>query len=228
MNTLRILRNDRTDPLENLSVEKNLLELELHGDVVLMLWQNECCVVVGRFQNPDYEVNLDYVHARKIPVIRRFTGGGTVYQDLGNLNITLCKEKDNIVFSHYVLDEAKAIANILAETVRKLTNAPVVVDDRASIFIEGRKISGSSTAITAHKFFYHSTLLVNSDLQALKECLKWEETYPEDQRDFVKSKRSQVANLSEYAPNVTLNMVKEAIICEFVHTLAPKDVMFLG
>jgi len=124
MNTLRILRNDRTDPLENLSVEKNLLELELHGDVVLMLWQNECCVVVGRFQNPDYEVNLDYVHARKIPVIRRFTGGGTVYQDLGNLNITLCKEKDNIVFSHYVLDEAKAISNILAETVRKLTKAP--------------------------------------------------------------------------------------------------------
>ena len=122
MNTLRILRNDRTDPFENLSVEKNLLELELHGDVVLMLWQNECCVVVGRFQNPDYEVNLDYVH----------------------------------------------------------------------------------------------------------ECLRWEETYPEDQHDFVKSKRSQVANLSEYAPNVTLNMVKEAIICEFVHTLAPKDVMFLG
>ncbi|HAR40582.1 MAG TPA: hypothetical protein DCR68_04400 [Coprothermobacter sp.] len=228
MNSLKIVKNDKTDPFENLSVEKNLLELELHDDVVLMLWQNECCVVVGRFQNPCYEVNLDYVRAKRIPVVRRFTGGGTVYHDLGNLNITLCKEKDNIVFSHYILDEARAIANILAETVRKLTNAPVVVDDRASIFIEGRKISGSSTAIRAHKFFYHSTLLVNSDLQALKECLKWEETYPEDQRDFVKSKRSQVANLSEYMPSITLDTVKKAIICEFVHTLAPKDVIFLG
>jgi lipoate-protein ligase A len=69
---------------------------------------------------------------------------------------------------------------------------------------------------------------VNSDLQALKECLKWEETYPEDQRDFVKSKRSQVANLSEYMPSITLDTVKNAVICEFVHTLAPKDVIFLG
>ncbi|MEA2087178.1 MAG: lipoate--protein ligase family protein, partial [Candidatus Caldatribacteriota bacterium] len=89
------------EPEINFEIEKKILEICNPDSFVLRFWQNNPSVIIGKFQKEEYEVNLEYTKKKNIPVFRRFTGGGTVYHDRGNLNITFCKEKENILFSKY-------------------------------------------------------------------------------------------------------------------------------
>lgn len=204
------------EPEINFEIEKKILEMCNPDSFVLRFWQNSPCVVIGKFQEKEYEVDLDYIKKKDIPVFRRFTGGGTVYHDRGNLNITFCKEKENILFSKYILEEARGITEIILKGIKEVYKN-CEIKERNSIFLEEKKILGSAIAQKNNKFFYHASLLINSDLKELKKAIKWEEKYPKNTRSPIKSKRSKVTNLSSYTP-LTIDVVKEKILKSFLQT----------
>ncbi|HEC93624.1 MAG TPA: lipoate--protein ligase family protein [Candidatus Atribacteria bacterium] len=204
----------------NFEIEKKILEICKTDSFILRFWQNNPCVIIGKFQKEEYEVDLKYINKNNIPLFRRFTGGGTVYHDRGNLNITFCKKKENILFSKYILEEAKGVTEIILEGL-KYFHKNLEIKDRNSIFLDGRKILGSAVAIKNNNFFYHASLLVNSNLNELKKVIKWEENYPKKIRLPVKSKRSKVTNLSSCSP-LAIDMVKEKILNKFLQSLKIK------
>ncbi len=204
------------EPEINFEIEKKILEICNADSFVLRFWQNNPCVVIGKFQKEEYEVNLEYIKKKNIPVFRRFTGGGTVYHDQGNLNITFCKERENILFSKYILEEARGITEIILEAIKEFCKN-CEVKERNSIFLEENKILGSAIAQKNNKFFYHASLLINSNLKELEKVINWEEKYPKNTRSPIKSKRSKVTNLSSYTP-LTIDAVKEKILKNFLQT----------
>ena len=209
------------EPKTNFKIEEKILEMCDTDKFILRFWQNSPCVVIGKFQKEEYEVNLEYIKKKNIPVFKRFTGGGTVYHDRGNLNITFCKEKENILFSKYILEEARGITEIILKGIKEAYKN-CEVKERNSIFLGGKKILGSAIAQKNNKFFYHASLLINSNLKELKKVINWEEKYPENTRSPIRSKRSKVTNLSSYTP-LTINMVKEKILNNFLQSLKIKE-----
>jgi len=220
MNRLILLQSDTFNPKENLIIEESILNSSLPPLTgVLRLWQNEPCVVIGKFQKEEYEVNIPYIQEKGIKVIRRFTGGGTVYHDLGNLNITFCKGRNDFIFSSYFIEEGKGITEIISKALKDFVEMEIEVNERNAIFINRRKVLGSSIAITRDKFFYHASLLVDSNLTELKRAIKWEESYPYGTANFIKSKRSEVANLSNFSKNISIKKIKASIIKRFEEEL---------
>lgn len=215
MNRLILLQSDTSNPEENLGIEESILNSSSPLIGILRLWQNDPCVVIGKFQNEEYEVNPSYVREKGIPVIRRFTGGGTVYHDLENLNITFCKGRDDFIFSSYFIEEGRGITEIILRALRDFVKEHIEVDKRNAIFVNRKKVAGSSIAITKDRFFYHASLLVNSNLTELKRVIKWEESYPDGTGYFVKSNRSEVANLSNFSKDISIERIKESIIKKF-------------
>ena len=204
------------EPEINFKIEKKILEICIPDSFVLRFWQNNPCVVLGKFQEEEFEVNLKYTKRNNIPIFKRFTGGGTVYHDRGNLNITFCKEKENILFSKYILEEAKGITEIILKGIKEVYGN-CEIGERNSVFLGEKKILGSAIAQKNNKFFFHSSLLINSNLKELQKVIKWVEEYPKDIRTPIKSKRSEVTNLSSYAP-LTIDMVKEKILNNFIQS----------
>ena len=203
-------------PEINFEIEKKILEICNEDSFVLRFWQNNPCVVIGKFQKEEYEVNLEYTKKKDIPVFRRFTGGGTVYHDRGNLNITFCKEKENILFSKYILEEARGITEIILKGIKEFCKN-CETKERNSIFLEESKILGSAVAQKNNKFFYHASLLINSNLKELEKVINWKEEYPGNTRSPIRSKRSKVTNLSSYTP-LTIDAAKEKILKNFLQT----------
>jgi lipoate-protein ligase A len=209
------------EPEINFEIEKKILEICSTDSFVLRFWQNNPCVVIGKFQKEKYEINLEYIKGNNIPVFKRFTGGGTVYHDRGNLNITFCKDKENILFSKYILEEAKGITEIILKGIKEFYKN-CEIKERNSIFLKEKKILGSAIAQKNNKFFYHASLLINSNLKELEKVINWEEEYPENTRSPIRSKRSKVTNLSSYVP-LTIDMVKEKILNNFLQSFKIKE-----
>jgi len=222
MSRLFIILSRNTTPEANFQVERSIFECDLGFNIILRLWRNTPCVVIGRSQKEELEVNLEYTREKNIPILRRFTGGGTVYHDEGNLNITFCKSKNLILGSNYFAKEAAFVTGIITKAIRRYVEEPIQIDSRNSIFIGGRKVSGSGVAISKSNFFWHATLLINSDLDELKRAIKWGENYPEKSASFIKSIRSQIANLKEFNKNISIELIEQAIISEFEFALGLK------
>ena len=140
--------NDSTDAYFNLAAEEYLLRS--FGQDVFMLWQNEPSVVIGKHQNVWAEINPAFIQERDIKVVRRFSGGGAVYHDLGNLNFTFIESSRNADFDKYT----SLMVDLLAEV-----GVPAEADSRRGLTVQGLKISGSAQCIHRGKCMYHATLL---------------------------------------------------------------------
>lgn len=188
-----ILTLGSTDPFFNLSAEEYFL-CEKDEDFFL-LWQNEPCIVIGRNQNAADEINGDYVRTRSLPVVRRMTGGGAVYHDTGNLNFSFIinSEADRVELCRPVIDVLRSI-DVVAE-----------ISGRNDILVGGKKISGTAMCSRGGRSLFHGTLLISTDLEAMSEALKPDETKLIGHG--VKSVRSRVANLSEYTKEVSPDII---------------------
>ncbi len=152
------------DPWFNLAVENWKFRTVSDDEITLLLWVNSPCVVLGRFQNPLIECDLDFMKKKSISLVRRQSGGGTVYHDSGNLNFSFISRKKNF--------NQKFNNSCLLQTLEKLGIKDVTVNERNSLYVEGKKISGSAYKESAFAKFHHGTLLLNSDLENLQRSLR--------------------------------------------------------
>lgn len=182
------VKNEITDPYFNLAAEEYFLKNSRQE--FLMFYINDPSVIVGKHQNTYAEINLDFIRNNHIKVVRRISGGGTVWHDHGNLNFSFIrngKEGDLVNFLKYS-------APIL-EILHKLgLNAEF--KGKNSITVNSLKISGMAEHIHKNRVLHHGTLLVKSDLSALAEALRTDsEKYSSK---AVKSVRSRTANISDF------------------------------
>jgi lipoate-protein ligase A len=183
-----IIRRHNTDPYFNLATEEYVLK-EIKDDS-FMLWRNAPSIIVGKHQNTLAEINLDYVRENDIKVVRRLSGGGAVFHDLGNLNFTFTMQGE----SNNLIDFRKYTEPILEVLVKLGIDARF--EGRNDLTIEGKKFSGNAMHIWKNKVLSHGTLLFSSHMPDLSKALNADPLKFKDKA--VKSIRSRVTNISEH------------------------------
>lgn len=179
-----------TDPTFNLAAEEYCLRNLESLPNILMLWQNDNSIIIGRYQNAEKEINIDAVRRGKVKVVRRSTGGGAVYHDLGNLNYSLIQSVSNPAR----LDLAGASLPMV-EALNKL-GIPAVSQGRNDILLEGKKISGAAQCVRGGRLLHHGTLLFSSNMDVLQDVLNVDshKLYSKG----ISSVKSRVMNISDY------------------------------
>ncbi len=190
---LMVLNIPGNNPLENLLLDEKLLYLD-DDHLILRFWVNDPSVFIGYGQHAEYEINAPYIEKQNIPLLKRFSGGGTVYHDQGCLNITICKKLSPPFHSRYVDEESKFLTGLIKDALMK-KHKGLKIRGINAIFVDDKKILGSSMALKNKRFLYHASLLVDVDLRELLNCLNLTADYP-SQYQYVKSNKSPVCNLS--------------------------------
>lgn len=205
------INNPYTDAYFNLATEEYLLNS--FQENVFMLWQNEPSVIIGKHQNVWAEVNLDFVRDHRIKVVRRYSGGGAVYHDAGNLNFTFIENSDNVDFNKYLIQIQHFLQKI---------GINAEADERRGLNVDGLKISGSAQCIHKKRVMYHATLLFSADLSSLNQALTSSPTQQSDVTSprsvYVKSVKSLVTNINGYMPDgIQINDFKQEIMNYFLN-----------
>jgi lipoyltransferase/lipoate-protein ligase len=161
---------------------------EIEGEA-FFVWRVEPTVIFGRNQVLENEVNLEYCREHGVDIVRRKSGGGCVYSDLGNIMVSYISRRGDVseVFDRYM--------TALTEALRAL-GVPAEKSGRNDILVEDRKISGNAFHQLPDRSIVHGTLLYSTDLEALTEAIK--PPVEKLQRHGVESVRQRVMNLSEY------------------------------
>jgi lipoate-protein ligase A len=203
-----VFYSETYDPFINLAIEDWIFSRIDEKRRSLYLWRNRDAVVLGRFQNPWTECRLREAEKNNVVLVRRQSGGGTVFHDLGNTNFTFLSPRDEY-------SKERNIA-IVTGALNEL-DLPARVNARNDIIVDGKKVSGSAYKLTGSKAFHHGTLLVNSDLDRLQYYLTPEEKdVGELTTKGIGSVRSQVVNLCRYRPSLTHETLCEAIVNYFL------------
>jgi len=200
MEQLHYLETGSTDPAYNLAFEEYVLTHRMDGDY-LILWQNDNTVVVGQNQNTAAEINRAFVEAHGVHVVRRTTGGGAVYHDMGNLNFTFSLRTQDY--------DLRRQQSVIVEACRSL-GIPAEISGRNDILTNGCKFSGNSFYSHAGCSFHNGTLLVNVDMANLGKYLTPSKTKLESKG--VASVRSRVINLTELKPDLTIDGMAQAMV----------------
>ncbi|MFP4657702.1 MAG: lipoate--protein ligase [Desulfonatronovibrionaceae bacterium] len=200
------IHNKTIDPYFNLAAEEYLLKNE--EQEYFLLWRNPPSIIVGRNQNARAEINEEYVRDHSIPVVRRLSGGGAVFHDLGNINFTLISRKQSrtgLDFKHFARPVVRALQGM---------GVPAEFDGRNDLAVAGKKISGNAQHVWRDSVLHHGTLLFDSDVKDLTKALQPDELKFRDKA--VKSVRSRVTNIRPYLPKeVTI----EGFMQDLLHTI---------
>ncbi|KAH8869781.1 Lipoyltransferase 1, mitochondrial [Schistosoma japonicum] len=201
----------------------NLLKIDqLPWFTKILLWRNNPCIVIGRFQNVWKEVNLPLLYSNNIKLARRYSGGGTVYHDLGNLNITFIQPKrymnrqQCMEFLQSVLQRLLISSNYLIHIGGRYDLWITEKGTSTSILQNKSKISGSSSKFGANMAYHHCTLLFDANLNNLSEVLK--PTFVNLQTKATDSIQSPVKNL-----NVNIDILLNGIIEDGLKWISSKN-----
>jgi lipoate-protein ligase A len=179
-----------TDPQINLAIEEYALKNLDINETYLLFYINEPSIIIGKNQNTIEEINTEYVEGNGIKVVRRLSGGGAVYHDLGNLNFSFITKDDGESFHNF----RKFTEPVVAALKKLGVNAEL--SGRNDLEIGGRKISGNAQFSTKGRMFSHGTLMLNSEIENVVSALKVKKDKIESKG--IKSVRSRVANISEF------------------------------
>ena len=182
------INDHHTDPCFNLAAEEYVLKN--FSDNCFMLWRNEPSVIVGRHQNTLAEINIDYVKQNHIKVVRRLSGGGAVFHDLGNLNFTFIENAKN----EKIIDFQKYTQPIVA--VLQSLDIDARFEGRNDLVIEGKKFSGNAEHVFRGRVLHHGTLLYASELTGLSGALNAQPA--KFTGKAIQSVRSRVTNISSH------------------------------
>lgn len=186
------IESHSVDPAFNLALEQYVFDHMDRKQEYFMLWQNADTVVIGKNQNAYAEVNQKIADEKNIRIVRRLSGGGAVYHDLGNLNFTFILDAKNAADL-----DIRLFCLPIAELLRSL-GVPAEVNGRNDITIEGRKFSGNSQYLRQGRIMHHGTLMFQSDLSVVADVLNVSED--KFQSKAAKSVRSRVTNIAPYLP----------------------------
>ena len=200
---MQIILNKCTDPYFNLALEEHLL-CGTDGEYFL-LWQNAPSVIVGRNQNTYAEINYDFVKSNNIPVVRRITGGGAVFHDLGNINYSFIVNSTSR-FNDYAFFSAPVI-RALSDT-----GIDACLSGRNDLLVNGKKISGAAQCAKGGRMLHHATLLLDASVSDLKEALRINPLKIESKG--IKSVESRVANVNSFLENKLTAQALTALLAE--------------
>lgn len=204
INHIKYIFSNESNPYNNLALEEYLVNNVEPGECILYLWQNEKTVVIGKNQNPWKECRIKELEEDGGKLVRRLSGGGAVFHDLGNLNFTFVVNKED-----YDLDKQ-------LEVIIKAANnfsIPAKKTGRNDITVDGRKFSGNAFYSDGKHSYHHGTILINVNMENLSKYLNVS-------RDKLVSKgvesvKSRVINLSEYNENLNIETMKKQLIQAF-------------
>lgn len=182
------IQHHSTDPYFNIATDEYIFK-HIEEDC-FMLWRNDNAIIVGKHQNAYAEVNVDYVKEKGIKVVRRLSGGGAVYHDLGNLNFSFTRTSDDddlVDFRRYT----KPILEVL-----KSLGVNAQFEGRNDLTIDGKKFSGNAEHVFKNKVLHHGTLLFSSQMRDVSEALKINPLKYKDRA--VKSVPKRVTNISDH------------------------------
>jgi lipoate-protein ligase A len=199
------------DPFFNLAVEEFLLQNRKEDFLILCI--NDPCIIIGKHQVVHREVNTKFIEEKKIPVIRRISGGGTVYHDRGNLNFTFIKQSvsgKQIDFRLYTLPVIDFLSS---------TGVNAVFEPRNDLTVDGLKISGNAEHVFRERVLHHGTLLFDSSIDDLRQSLKAKtENYL---TRAVESNRTSVTNLKGRLKNISdIDKLMKSMLNYFLHSMS--------
>ncbi len=193
-----------TDPAFNLALEEYVFENMSRDREYFLTWCNDNAIIIGRHQNTAAEINEQFVKEKNIKVVRRLSGGGAVYHDLGNLNFTFIADAQ----PGQKVDLRK-FCQPIADTLCDL-GADATVDGRNDILIDGMKVSGNAQYVRQGRVMHHGTILFDSDMSVLGQAL-----IPDPEKakaKGVKSVRSRVTNVRPcLSRDMTIEEFREAL-----------------
>lgn len=199
------------DPYENLVREELLFETFQPVRQHLLLYINSPCVVVGKNQNPWRECKVGKLREDGLPLVRRISGGGTVWHDVGNLNFSLLTSPEN-----YSKERVQGLLGGVLDTL----GIPWSANSHGDFFFQEKKFSGHAYAVKKDRILHHGTLLVSADLVRLKGYLGG---LGNIEGPGVPSRPSPVVNLSQARPGLTVEEVVEAFRLNFPQDYAPQE-----
>ncbi len=184
------IKNNDNRPQFNLALEEYVFSELSQFDEIFLLWVNKPAIIVGKNQNTIEEINVDYTKEKDIDVVRRLSGGGAVYHDLGNLNYTIISKNDHSVAFNFETF-SKPVIEVLAEL-----GVEAEFTGRNDITIDGRKFCGNAQYINKDRVLHHGAILFDVDLNVLGSALKVSKDKIESKG--IKSVRSRVTNVVEH------------------------------
>ncbi len=185
-----LINHAHTEPAFNLACEEYFFKQR--NENFMLLWRNAPSIIIGRNQNAYAEIDMDYIKETNISVIRRLTGGGAVYHDLGNLNFTFIRNGCD------GMADFKSFLKPVTDFLRSL-GLDADFSGRNDILVNGLKVSGNAQTSSHGRVMLHGTLLFSVALDVLSQALK---PHPlKLQAKGIRSVKSRVTNISEHLCN---------------------------
>ena len=191
---MKLIRLNTTSPYFNLAAEEYFLKKD--SESKLILWQNDNTIVIGRNQSTFTEINLPRAEELKVNIVRRMSGGGAVYHDLGNLNYTYITKYSGDDFLNFE-KFTKPVIDVL-----KSLGVDATLSGRNDMLIGGRKFSGNAQYIHKDMLLHHGTLMFNTSVEILSEVLNVNELKIKSKG--IVSVKSRVTNIGEHC-NISID-----------------------
>lgn len=205
------------DGWQNLAVDEFLLRNVGEDDIILHLYVNAACVVIGKHQNPWRECNLAAMEADEVKLVRRISGGGAVFHDLGNVNFSFIAHKKKYHVPRQM--------DVIIRTVQAL-GIPAEFSGRNDILVQGKKFSGNAFCEIREGCQHHGTLLVKTDLSKLSQYLSVSDK--KIRAKGVASVQARVCNLADFAPGLSVDNVKQALCATFAEEYGDYQILELS
>jgi len=206
----------------SLAYDEALYRSFSYGDKpILRFYRHDKSVIIGYFQIADQEVDFDYMKKNNIMLARRYTGGGAVYHDLGDLNFSVINSSNDINITNLFHSMNNAVVKSLKylgldANPGELNDVSIPVNKKTDIMHGDKKIMGAAGAMRTGVKLWHAAMLVNTDLDMLSRVLK----VPDEKfRDKIaKTTRERVGNVTDFI-DVSIDDIKKSLIKGFSETL---------
>ena len=208
---MQVLWSTAGDVFHNLALEDWWLDRFDAQGPVLLFYVNQPAIVVGKNQHPWREAAIGWARCEGVSIARRVSGGGAVYHDAGNLNFSLILPRGEY-----------RQTDVFAQTIAALADQGIAAELRGgnSLYVCGKKVSGTAFCFRGGAAMHHGTLLVCSDLQRLRAALKPE--LPELETRAIPSKPAPVCNLADFRPELTMASFAQALAARLAGGAAPR------